>query len=192
MQQQMGDLSQEKFDIPFHQLMCGPGHPCQVKATNNARSKLKVWHVLFNCLNTWAVDIRLAFKQGTEAFLTAWNTFFAVRGDPVTVYSDRGTNLTKAVSYVEEEDLTTGVGIRFPCHLPRKGQYGDSLLLVSGCHLRDGISESRVKMSAWWDIWYSQVFSSLFPMNGRKSIPTSMMEIFALPSANTRWAKWLR
>ena len=39
------------------------------KAMTNARSKLKVWPVLFNCLNTGAVDIK---------------------GIPATVYSDHG------------------------------------------------------------------------------------------------------
>ena len=67
-------------------------------------SLLNTRPVLFNCLNTGAVDIRLAYKQGTDAFLTAWNTFCDIRGDPATVYSDRGTNLTKAATYVEEED----------------------------------------------------------------------------------------
>ncbi|MCP4995043.1 MAG: hypothetical protein GY934_14860, partial [Gammaproteobacteria bacterium] len=94
LKQQMGDLPKEKFDIPckpFTHLCVDLAGPYMVKAMNNARSKLKVWPVLFNCLNTGAVDIRLAYKQGTDAFLTAWNTFCAIRGDPRTVYSDRGS-----------------------------------------------------------------------------------------------------
>ena len=103
----MGDLPKEKFDIPckpFTNLCVDLAGPYQVKAMNNARSKLKVWPVLFNCLNTGPENIRLAYKQGTDAFLTAWNTFCAIRGDPATVYSDHGTNLTKAATYVEEEN----------------------------------------------------------------------------------------
>jgi hypothetical protein len=78
MQQQMGYLPKEKFEIPckpFTNLCVDLAGPYQVKAMNNARSKLKVWPVLFNCLNTRAVNIRLAYKQGTDAFLTTWNTF---------------------------------------------------------------------------------------------------------------------
>jgi hypothetical protein len=56
--------------------------------------------VLFNCLNTGAVNIRLAYKQGTDALLTAWGTFYFIRGNPATVYSDRGSNLTKAATYI--------------------------------------------------------------------------------------------
>jgi hypothetical protein len=41
-----------------------------VKAMNNAFSKLNVWPVHFNYLNTGTLDIRLAYKQRTDAFLT--------------------------------------------------------------------------------------------------------------------------
>ena len=46
----------------------------------------------------------LAVLQGNYAFLTTCSTFFAVRGDPAMVYSDQGTNLTKAAPYLQDED----------------------------------------------------------------------------------------
>ena len=50
--------------------------------------------MLFNGLNTGIVDIRLTYRQETDAFLTDWNTLCAIRG----------INPTKAATCVEEED----------------------------------------------------------------------------------------
>jgi hypothetical protein len=55
LEQQMGDLPKEKFNVPckpFTHLCVDLAGPYLVKAMNNACSKLKVWPVLFNCLNT--------------------------------------------------------------------------------------------------------------------------------------------
>ena len=52
--QQMEDLPPQKFDIPclpFNNICIDSAGPYQVKAMNNSRSKLKVWPVLFCCLN---------------------------------------------------------------------------------------------------------------------------------------------
>ena len=118
--------------------------PYMVKAMNNARSKLKVWPVLFNCLNTGAVDIRLAYKQGTDAFLTAWNTFCAIRGDPDTVYSDRGSNLKKAATFLEDEDPEKWGWDEISKSSAKKGIVWR--FTPPGCQFRDGLAESRVKM----------------------------------------------
>ena len=145
--QQMGDLPREKFNIPckpFTNLCVDLAGPYQVKAMNNARSKLKVWPVLFNCLNTGAVDIRLAYKQGADAFLTAWATFCAIRGDPATVYSDRGSNLTKAATYVQEDDSEKWGWDEISKNSAKKGTTWR--FAPPGCQFRDGLAESRVKM----------------------------------------------
>ena len=147
LEQQMGDLPKEKFDVPckpFTHLCVDLAGPYMVKAMNNARSKLKVWPVLFNCLNTGAVDIRLAYKQGTDAFLTAWNTFRAIRGDPDTVYSDRGSNLKKAATFVEEEDPEKWGWDEISKSSAKKGTVWR--FTPPGCQFRDGLAESRVKM----------------------------------------------
>ena len=71
---------------------------------NNARSKLKVWPVLFCCLNTGALAIYVAAGNSTEKFLTAYSHYISDRGKPKFVYSDRGRNLTKAATYVRDDD----------------------------------------------------------------------------------------
>ena len=76
--------------------------------------------MLFNCLNTRIVDIRLAYRQGSDTFLTDWKTFCAIRGDPATVYSDHGTNLTMAATYVGEEDPDNWGRVQISKSLTRK------------------------------------------------------------------------
>ena len=58
-----------------------------------------------------------------------------MRGDPATVYSDRGTNLTKLPPMWKKRILITGVRIRFVWRFT-----------PPGCQFRDGLAESRVKM----------------------------------------------
>ena len=85
LEEQTCDLPKNKSCKPFTHLCIDLAGPYQVKAMNNARSKLKVWPVLFNCINTGAVDVRLAHKQGTDAILKASNTFCIVRVITTTV-----------------------------------------------------------------------------------------------------------
>jgi hypothetical protein len=124
--------------------MHGPGWPLPGEGheLNNDRSKLKVWPVLFNCLNTGVLDIRLAYKQGTDAFLTAWGTFCAIRGNPSTMNSDRGSNLTKAATYIGEDDPEKWDMIsKSSVKMETVWRF-----TPSGCQFRNGLAESRVKM----------------------------------------------
>ena len=85
-----------------------------------------------------------AYKQGLYAFFFAWNTFCAVRGDPAAVYSDRGTNLTKAATYVEEEDPDNWGWDQISKSSAKKGTVWR--FTPPGCQFRNGLAESRVKM----------------------------------------------
>ena len=57
---------------------------------------MKVWAVLFVCLQVKAVKIYLVGGLNTEDFLLAWDSFVADHGQPQIAYSDRGSNLTAA------------------------------------------------------------------------------------------------
>ena len=70
---------------------------------NNPRSMLKTWPILFCCLNIGAVTIMLAPGYSTGDFLTKWEQFTSIRGSPRFVYTDRGSNLTKAMSFITED-----------------------------------------------------------------------------------------
>ena len=57
---------------------------------------MKVWAVLFVCLQVKAVKIYLVGGLNTEDFLLAWDSFVADHGQPQIASSDRGSNLTAA------------------------------------------------------------------------------------------------
>ena len=79
--------------------LCGP-FICKregaSKTTRRNPGTMKVWAVLFVCLQVKAVKIYLVGGLHTEDFLLAWDSFVADYGQPLTAYSDRGSNLVSA------------------------------------------------------------------------------------------------
>ncbi|XP_026672465.1 uncharacterized protein LOC113464792 [Ceratina calcarata] len=63
--------------------------PMQVKI---GRRREKRWGALFTCMTTRAIHIELAHSLSTDSAIMAFRRFSAVRGTPVCVYSDNGTN----------------------------------------------------------------------------------------------------
>ena len=61
---------------------------------------MKVWAVLFVCLNTSSLKIETAPGYSTSDFMIAWRGYTADAGQPSTVHSDPGSQLKKA-----EKDL---------------------------------------------------------------------------------------
>ena len=82
--------------------LCGPH---VVKAMTNKRATMKVWIVIFLCLNTKAVSIELAPGYSTQDFLMAYTCHVSTRGVPVLVHSDRGSQLVAAHKEVCEDPL---------------------------------------------------------------------------------------
>ena len=66
------------------------------KVTRRNTGTIKVWAVIFVCLQVKAVKIYMAGGLNTEDFLLVWDSFVADFGQPLVVYSDRGTNLVSA------------------------------------------------------------------------------------------------
>ena len=96
--QREGLLPEERLFIgspPFTSTAMDFLGPYKVKAMNNARSFLKVWPVIFSCLNTGAVHIKLNKTYGTDALLLSISAFTSIRGYPAVFYTVRGTQLLK-------------------------------------------------------------------------------------------------
>ena len=70
---------------------------------NNAQTKIKVWPVVVCCLTTGATHIELAEGYGADPFLQAFSNFASVRGYPSQVYTDKGSQLTRASENIAEQ-----------------------------------------------------------------------------------------
>ena len=83
------------------------------KKTRRNPGTMKVWAVLFVCLQVKAVKIYLVGGLHTEDFLLARDSFVADHGQPAVAYSDRGTNLTGAAREGEilKFLIMTGTGL---------------------------------------------------------------------------------
>ena len=90
---------------PFTNIGLDLTGPITVKAMTNKRSKMKIWVVIFLCLNTKAVCMELAPGYSTEDFLCAYEIHTSQRGFPGTVHSDRGSQLIAANKEISDSPL---------------------------------------------------------------------------------------
>ena len=114
LRQQISDLPDERTSFPCKPWTCTSIDllgAYEVRAMNNARSKLCTYPIVFCCLNTGALHVELAHTYSTDAFLTCYKSFTSIRGTPAAVYSDWGTQLTKPLNMSPKRLLTTGTGI---------------------------------------------------------------------------------
>ena len=81
--------------------LCGP---LTVHAMTNKRATMKVWNVIFVCLNTKAVTMYLAPGYATDDFLLAYDGHVSDHGNPAKVHSDRGSQLVAAEKDVVQFD----------------------------------------------------------------------------------------
>ena len=76
--------------------------PFEIRGETNKRSRSKAYGVNFDCLLSRAVHLDLATDYSTEAFLLAVRRFIAIRGCPIKIRSDRGTQLVAANKEMKE------------------------------------------------------------------------------------------
>ena len=82
------------FTPPFHYTSCDYFGPYRVRISRNKVAKHHC--VIFTCLNTRAVHLELAADCTTMEFLQVLRRFFALRGVPVLMLSDNGSQLVGA------------------------------------------------------------------------------------------------
>ena len=112
-------------------VLLGPLHECQLKIepafyrsqvdlfgpfdscdNTNKRKSVKIWFVVFCCITTSAIDIRVMEDYSTESFLLAFTRFSCRVGYPKLLLPDEGSQLVKGcksmiLSFI---DLKYGVG----------------------------------------------------------------------------------
>ena len=70
--------------------------PFEIRGEANKRSRAKGYGVIINCLLARAVHLEIVTDYSTDAFLLAIRRFIALRGCPIKMWSDRGTQLVAA------------------------------------------------------------------------------------------------
>ena len=93
----MADLPRsrlESFTPPFHFTVCDYFGPYKVKISRNKIAKY--YGDIFTCLNTKAVHLELAVDYSTMEFMQTLRRFFAIRGQPAMILSDKGSQLVGA------------------------------------------------------------------------------------------------
>ena len=78
--------------------------PYKVKAMTNAQSQMKVWPVVFGCLNTGAVHIELNKTYSMDALLLSITSFTSIHGYLAKFYTDKGTQPSKAGSFINNNE----------------------------------------------------------------------------------------
>ncbi len=94
------DIRLAPFTPPFHHTACDYFGPIVVKVGRNKTAKY--YGVLFTCLNTRAVHLKLAVDCSTMEFLQVLRRFFAIRGTPAVMISDNGTQFVGAEKELKE------------------------------------------------------------------------------------------
>ena len=70
--------------------------PFEIKGETNKRSRSKGYGVLFNCMLSRAVYVDLSPDYSTDSFLLVIRRFMAVKGCPIKIWSDRGSQIVAA------------------------------------------------------------------------------------------------
>lgn len=93
-QQVMGDLPDERTRpaAPFEFTAVNLFGPYQVRDDIKKRVSMKVLGVVFSCMLSRAIHAKLANTLSTESFLLAYQRFTTLRGHPLKIWSDPGTN----------------------------------------------------------------------------------------------------
>ena len=110
----------------------------------NARSQIKVRPVVFGCLNTGAVHIKLNKTYSTNALLLSIISFTSIRGYPARFYTDKGTQLSKAGSFIDnKEDPANWTQEKMADALATKKT--DVKYCLTGCQWQNGTAEQQVR-----------------------------------------------
>ena len=109
----------------------------------NAWSHMRAYPILFCCMVTGAVGIRVAAGYSTDKFLLQYRGHCAGHGVPTTVYTDRGSQIVKAAE-LDQVKLDGKIG--WGMIKTTSAQEGTSWKFApAGYQFCDRLTESRVK-----------------------------------------------
>ena len=103
--QLMGSLPEVKLKVPcrpFSHISIDLGAPILCKVSRNVRQKC--YPIVFCCLNTGALHACAATGYSAAAFFRQFRHFVSLRGYPNYIYTDMGSNLTKAAKMSKKQE----------------------------------------------------------------------------------------
>ena len=148
-EQRIGDVPEDRLEVgspPFTWVSLDLMGPILVKSMVKSRTMMKVWPLLIVCKSTGALHTLVMHDYGTNAFLLQWSQFVALRGAPMTVTSDRGSQLTSVDNVVRWEQIEDPRGWGWKEIEAVTARGGTKWVFIpAGCQWRNGLAESRVK-----------------------------------------------
>ena len=109
----------------------GPFHVTNGRCTRRNSGSKKLWAVIFLCQCSRAVHVETIPSMDTTAFQNALRRFMAVRGTPIQIRSDNGSNFIAVRSQLESANLLGAVrkaaeskGIEWVLNPPRASSFG--------------------------------------------------------------------
>ena len=74
--------------------------PVMVSAMCNKRAHLKVWPLMLTCFTMGTVQLLVMYDYSRQTFLLQWEYIVSIRGHPMLVSSDQGSQLTVVDNYI--------------------------------------------------------------------------------------------
>ena len=138
--QQMSDIKEEQLTVspPWTNVALDFAGPYIVKGEVNRRAKLKIWVLLYCCRATRAVCLLACPGYSTKDFLLKHSEFVFRKGQPLSIVSDKGSQLVAAGKVVSGKlDWNT---------VADKNPKSEWIFVPAGAQHRNGISEATVKV----------------------------------------------
>lgn len=151
--QKMGELPKCRVKLPqkpFINCAIDYAGPIKIKESKLRNSKiLKAYISLFVCMATKAVHLEVVSDLTAEAFIGALRRFTSRRGQVNHIYSDNGTNFTKANKLLSE--LTEKEKEEFECKLNEETEKNEIQFHFSPAYSPhfNGIAESAVRSAKY-------------------------------------------
>ena len=102
--QLMANIREESLTVcrPWSHISLDFAGPFVVKGAVNSRAKMKSWVVVYCCRSSKAVCLLATCGYSTASFLLKHEEFVATHGAPISIVSDRGTQLVAAGKVLAE------------------------------------------------------------------------------------------
>ena len=143
--QLMAKVKEESLTVcrPWTYVSLDFAGPLQVKGVVNLRARKKCWIIIYCCRSTKAVCLLSTCGYDTASFLLKHEEFVATHGAPVSIVSDRGTQLVAAGQLLARKQSPEEWSWQ---DIVSKNSASNWHFVPVGCQHFNGLPESTVKV----------------------------------------------